>query len=86
MLNQKEFEVKGIVPPVATKKEHITNYHGVAKNDMYFWLREKENKEVLDLISAENKYTESVMADTKALQETLYSEILQRIKEKLSAK
>ena len=49
--------------------------------DDYFWLREKNNPEVIKYLEAENAYTEEVMKPTKELQETLYKEMLGRIKQ-----
>ena len=68
-------------PPAAVKKPHNTEIHGLTLKDDYFWLREKSNPEVIKYLEAENTYTESVMAPTKALQETLYKEMLGRIKQ-----
>jgi oligopeptidase B len=68
-------------PPIAAKKPHTTQIHGYTLTDDYFWLREKSNPEVTKYLEAENAYTESVMKPTKALQETLYNEMLGRIKQ-----
>jgi oligopeptidase B len=68
-------------PPVAKKTAHETRIHGAVLKDDYFWLREKSNPEVLSYLEAENAYTEDVMKPTKALQETLYKEMLGRIKQ-----
>jgi oligopeptidase B len=68
-------------PPVAKKAPHVTTVHGDTLKDDYFWLREKSNPEVISYLEAENAYTEEVMKPTKALQETLYSEMLGRIKQ-----
>jgi oligopeptidase B len=68
-------------PPVAKKTPHETRIHGAVLKDDYFWLREKSNPEVISYLEAENAYTEDVMKPTKALQETLYKEMLGRIKQ-----
>ena len=68
-------------PPVAAKSPHTTEIHGYTLKDDYFWLREKSNPEVIAYLEAENAYTEEVMQPTKALQETLYKEMLGRIKQ-----
>lgn len=68
-------------PPVATRVPHTTSIHGDTLNDDYFWLREKAKPEVTAYLEAENAYTEEVMRPTKALQETLYKEMLGRIKQ-----
>src|SRR5262245_8592128 len=67
--------------PVAAKKPHTTKIHGYTLNDDYFWLREKSSPEVIKHLESENAYTEQVMAPTKSLQETLYTEMLGRIKQ-----
>ena len=68
-------------PPVATKRPHPTTIHGITLTDDYFWLREKASPEVVKYLEAENAYTDTVMAPTKALQERLYAEMLGRIKQ-----
>jgi oligopeptidase B len=71
----------GQTPPVATRKPHKTEIHGYTLVDDYFWLREKSNSDVIKYLEAENAYTEAIMAPTKAVQETLYKEMLGRIKQ-----
>lgn len=68
-------------PPVAKKIPKTTTIHGDTLVDDYFWLREKSNPDVINYLKAENAYTEAVMKPTAALQETLYTEMLARIKE-----
>ena len=70
-----------VQPPVADKRPHTTEIHGYTLKDDYFWLREKANPDVISYLERENAYTESVMAPTKTLQETLYNEMLGRIKQ-----
>lgn len=68
-------------PPAAKKVPHTTTIHGYTLVDDYFWMRDKANPEVIQHLEAENAYTEQVMAHTKGLQETLYQEMLGRIKQ-----
>ncbi|MBL8204991.1 MAG: S9 family peptidase [Blastocatellia bacterium] len=68
-------------PPVAKKIPKITKIHGDTLTDDYFWLREKSNPEVITYLKAENDFTEAMMKPTAALQDTLYKEMLARIKE-----
>jgi oligopeptidase B len=68
-------------PPMAAKKPHKTEIHGYTLVDDYFWLREKSNPEVIKHLEAENAFTDSIMAPTKGLQDTLYKEMLGRIKQ-----
>jgi len=72
---------QAVAPPAAAKKPHPTTIHGRTLADDYFWLREKSNPDVISYLEAENAYTESVMAPSKGLQETLYKEMLGRIKQ-----
>ncbi len=67
--------------PVALKKPVILEKFGVERTDNYFWIKEKENKEVINYLHAENEYTDEVMASTKELQSTIFEEIKGRIKE-----
>ncbi|HEU0016639.1 MAG TPA: S9 family peptidase [Longimicrobium sp.] len=55
--------------------------HGDVRVDDYFWLRERTNPDVIAYLQAENAYADSAMAGTKALQETLYQEMLARIRQ-----
>jgi oligopeptidase B len=68
-------------PPVAKKEPRSFEIHGYTIKDDYFWLRDRTNPEVLKYLEAENAYTEQMMQPTKELQETLYKEMLGRIKQ-----
>ncbi len=68
-------------PPMAKKVVQADTLFGDIRTDPYFWLREKENPEVIDYLNAENDYTEAMMAHTEKLQKKLYKEMLGRIKE-----
>jgi oligopeptidase B len=72
-----------VKPPVAAVRPHtVESPHGARKDD-YYWLRddEREDKDMLAYLAAENAYTDAVMAATKPLQEKLYNEIVGRIKQ-----
>lgn len=68
-------------PPVAKIVPTTHTLHGDTLTDNYGWLREKESPEVIAYLTAENAYTESVMAPAKPLEEALYKELLGRIQE-----
>ena len=68
-------------PPKATVMPTPLTAHGETRTDDYFWLREKSKPEVLEYLRAENAYAADVMKHTEPLQETLYREMLGRIKE-----
>ena len=67
--------------PVAKTLPEELEAHGEIRVDPYYWLRERENPEVISYLEAENAYTEAVMAHTTDLQETLFVEMRGRIKE-----
>jgi oligopeptidase B len=68
-------------PPAARKKPTVRELHGDTFVDDYFWLRDKSNPEVISYLEAENAHAASVMGPFAPLQDTLYQEMLGRIKE-----
>ncbi len=68
-------------PPVAAARPHELEIHGDVRVDEYYWLREREDPEVIAYLEAENAYLEGVLAHTGELQETLFEEIRGRIVE-----
>ena len=51
------------------------------RTDNYYWLRNRENPEVIAYLKAENAYTDTMMNHTEDLQERLFEEIKGRIKQ-----
>ena len=70
-----------IDPPAARKAPHVETLHGDKRVDDYYWLREKSNPEVTAYLQAENAYTDAMMKGSEPFQETLYKEMLGRIKQ-----
>jgi oligopeptidase B len=68
-------------PPVARAVPRTTTTHGDVRVDEYFWLRNREDPEVLAYLEAENRYTQAVMRETEPLQDVLFAEMRGRIKE-----
>jgi oligopeptidase B len=68
-------------PPFARRRPRVLSAHGDRRVDPYYWLREKDNPEVIAYLEAENSYTDALMAPTIPLQERLYREIVGRIQE-----
>ncbi|MFW6062785.1 MAG: S9 family peptidase, partial [Chloroflexota bacterium] len=68
-------------PPRAERRPHELTIHGHTRVDDYYWLRDKQNPDVIAYLEAENQYTEACLAHTAGLQETLYEEMVGRIKE-----
>ena len=67
--------------PTAIKQPKEITQHGQLRIDNYFWMRFKEDPEVLKYLHAEQDYLEEIMQHTKTLQETLFLEMKGRIKE-----
>ncbi|MFA5735381.1 MAG: oligopeptidase B, partial [Proteiniphilum sp.] len=68
-------------PPIAEVRPDTFVNFGQTRIDNYFWLKDKNDPKVIDYLQAENRYTDTVMASTKELQETIYNEVVGRIKE-----
>jgi oligopeptidase B len=68
-------------PPIAPRIPRQITQQGETRTDDYFWLREKENPEVIKYLQAENAYTAAVLKPAEPLKQKLYNEILARIKE-----
>ena len=77
ILKQSDFPA----PPVAEVVPDTFVNFGQQRIDNYYWLKDKTNPKVVDYLNAENAYTDSVMASTKPLQQTIFDEIVGRIKE-----
>ncbi|GJL62339.1 MAG: oligopeptidase B [Nitrospirales bacterium] len=73
--------ILSIEPPKAKKVPFELKAHGQLRVDEYYWLRERENPDVLEYLTAENEYADKVMAHTKSLEDTLFQEITGRIKQ-----
>ena len=70
-------------PPTAKKIPKTTRIHGYTVTDDYAWLVDKEKKdpEVLAYLKAEDDYAVAMMKPATGFQESLYKELLARIKE-----
>ena len=68
-------------PPVAKIVPHELTSHGDTRVDDYYWLKERENPEVIAYLEAENAYTGAMTRDTAELQAALFAEMKGRLKE-----
>ena len=79
-------------PPVAPRRDHVTERHGHRMNDPYDWIRDPDWQRVMrepealqaDIrayLEAENAWTEAVLAPVSGLRKTLAAELKARIKE-----
>ncbi|MEE2778585.1 MAG: S9 family peptidase [Acidobacteriota bacterium] len=66
-------------PPVARVQSRTLETHGHQRVDDYYWLRERDDPEVIGYLEAENEYLESVTAPWSTLRKSLLEEMLGRI-------
>lgn len=67
--------------PIASKVPYPITLHDHTRIDNYFWLRQKENPDVVAYIEAENAHTEQTLAHLAPLRESLYTEIMSHVKQ-----
>lgn len=68
-------------PPVAEVKPKELVTHDHTRIDNYYWLRERENPEVIKYLEAENAYTEARTGDMAGLADEVFEEMKARIKQ-----
>ncbi len=66
--------------PRAPRKEKELRTHGDLRIDPYYWMNDRDSKEVKAYLMEENGYCDTVMASTQALQNQLYEEMKARYK------
>lgn len=78
---------ENVKPPVAPVQEHIRVVHGDTVPDNYYWMidyfrKGPDSSKVIQYLTEENTYLDSMMSDTRSLRDELYAEMKGRIKEK----
>jgi oligopeptidase B len=71
----------GPAAPVAPRRPTVLEAHGDRRVDDWFWLRDRDDPEVLPHLRAENAYTERQTARLGELREALFAEMKARIVE-----
>jgi oligopeptidase B len=76
-----------VKPPIAEKKPYTRLLHNDTVVDNYYWMidyfkKGPDSTKVVDYLKAENRYLDTMMSGTKQLQQNLYTEMKNRIKEK----
>lgn len=67
--------------PKAIKKPKKLSIHGHTRIDNYYWLNDRDNKEVIDYLNQENDYTKKMLSHTEEFQQKLFKEMVGRIKQ-----
>lgn len=78
---------ENIAAPIAEIKPKQLIAHGDTRIDNYYWINDffkkgPDSNKVVDYLTAENKYYDTMMSATQPLQEKMYTEMKGRIKEK----
>ena len=81
--NTKDSSIKtmDIIPPKADKIAKNLEIHNDVREDNYYWLKDRENPEVIDYLERENDYYDKMTAHTKNFKTDLFEEMKSRIKE-----
>ncbi len=67
-------------PPVAKKIQHIHTTLGDQRLDPYFWLRERDHKDVLGYLKSENTYFEKIFRTARPIEKNIFQEMKSRVK------
>jgi oligopeptidase B len=67
--------------PTAPKRPTTLTHFGDERVDEWYWLRDKDNPEVIALLEAENEHTHSATAHHEELRQSLFDEMIARIQE-----
>ncbi len=68
-------------PPVAARRPRDVSIHDDTRIDDYYWLRDKEDPEVIPYLKAENAWAAAYFAPLEGVEEGLYKEMLGRVKQ-----
>ncbi|MEO1529973.1 MAG: S9 family peptidase, partial [Planctomycetota bacterium] len=68
-------------PPIAEARTKILENHGTERVDPYYWLRDRDNPEVIQYLNAENAYTDAALKELQPLEQELFGELKGRIKQ-----
>lgn len=80
-MTQAQPQPQPATPPVAPVKPKKLVTNGNTRLDNYYWLNDREDKEVINYLTAENTYLDQVLAPVKDLRTKLFEEMKGRIKQ-----
>ncbi len=86
-MKKEAYQWPDLQSPIATIKPHTRTIHGDTVIDNYYWMidffkKGPDSTKVVDYLTQENTYTDSMLSGTKELQTKLFNEMKARIKEK----
>ncbi|WP_210471525.1 S9 family peptidase [Sporosarcina sp. 6E9] len=68
-------------PPIAKRISHPHELHGDVREDDFYWLKDRENPEVIHYLEEENKYFDEIMKPLKEQTKELYQSMIDRVPE-----
>lgn len=68
-------------PPIAEQIKKELTLKGKTRIDNYYWLKDRDDPNVIKYLEAENNYLNRMMKHTQKLQDELYNEMIGRIKQ-----
>ncbi len=68
-------------PPLAPARPVELTLHGDTRIDPWYWLRDRDDPEVVAYLEAENEHTQAALSHTEKFQAELFEEIRSRIQE-----
>jgi protease II len=79
----KQKKDESLLPPIALKENYQFKIHGELTTDEYAWLKDtkapKNNKPVMDYLTAENEYTDNYFIPLRKNQRAIFSELTSRM-------
>jgi oligopeptidase B len=66
---------------MAPRRPHVLRAHGDERVDEWYWMRDRDDPDVIMYLEAENQYAKEALAHTEELQERIFEEITNRIQQ-----
>ncbi|HEV2644057.1 MAG TPA: hypothetical protein VGT98_15200, partial [Candidatus Elarobacter sp.] len=70
-----------LTPPVARRDPHVLREHADERVDDWYWLRNRDDPEVIAYLEAENAYADAMLAPLMPLRTRIFDEIKARVQE-----
>jgi oligopeptidase B len=68
-------------PPAARRRPHVLTEHGDRREDDWYWLRDRDDPEVVAYLESENSYADAALAPLQPLRDRIFEEIRARVQE-----
>lgn len=66
-------------PPIAKRIPHPHELHGDTREDDYYWLKDRNNPEVINYLEEENRYYDEIMRPLEEQTEQIYQSMVDRV-------